>query len=138
MTRRCRGGDILHSRPSIARALPRSPAMSVALTISRPGNETEFVPMCGQRTAEKWVGELARKHGFRILTGVYPAFMYEPGDLDQAIREISILRHEMHREIDADERLSAQEKIWNREYWDFLLARLRQLKNEPDAEAYFG
>ena len=112
--------------------------MSVSLTISRPGHETEFVSMCGQRTAEQWVGEMARKHGFRILTGTYPAFMFEPGDLDQAIHEIGILREEMFRHIDADQRLSTQEKGWNREIWDRLRERLKQLKYEEGVEAYFG
>src|SRR3954452_22413783 len=112
--------------------------MSVSLTISRPGQETEFVDMCGQRTAMAWVGEMARKHGFRILTGEYPAFMYEAGDLDQAILEIGILREEMYRVIDRDGRLSEQDKNCHRGNWDRLLARLKQLKDEPDAEAYFG
>ena len=112
--------------------------MSVSLTISRPGHETEFVSMCGQRTAEEWVGEVARKRGFRILTGVYPAFMSEPGDLDRAIHEVSILRDEMHLWMDSDEPLNDEEKHWNRERWDRLLARLAQLKDEPESVAYFG
>ena len=112
--------------------------MSVSLTISRPGHETEFVDMCGQRTATEWVGEMARKHGFRILNGKYPAFMYETGDLDHAILEVSILRDEMYRLIEFDERLTERDKICHREHWDRLLARMKQLKNEPEAEAYFG
>src|SRR5215207_4779982 len=98
--------------------------MSVSLTISRPGRETEFVHMCSQRGAEEWIGGMAREHGFRILTGVYPAFMYEPGDLEQAIFEVGILRDEMYRLIDLPSSLTEQEKAWNREQWDRLLARL--------------
>jgi hypothetical protein len=95
--------------------------------------------MCGQRTAMEWVGEMARKHGFRILTGEYPAFMYpEAGGLDQAILEVSILRDEMYRLVESDERSSQQDKTCYLGGWDRLLARLKQLKDEPDAEAHFG
>jgi hypothetical protein len=95
--------------------------------------------MCGQRTATKWVGEMARKHGFRILTGEYPAFMYpETGGLDQAILEVGVLREEMYRLLESDGRSSEQDKKCLLDQWDRLLARLKQLKDEPEAEAYFG
>jgi hypothetical protein len=112
--------------------------MSVSLTISRPGYETEFVSMCGQRTAEEWVGAMARKHGFKILTGDYPTFLIEKGDLDQAIYEVSILREEMFRDLEADTSLSERDKMFSRERWDQLVERLKQLKSEEGWKAHFG
>jgi hypothetical protein len=112
--------------------------MSVDLTISFPGRETEFVSMCSQRTGEEWVGEIARKHGFRILTGVYPTLIFELADLNQVILEVGILREEMFRLIKSDTRLSDFDKACNCDKWDRLLARLQQLKLEMDWKAYFG
>ena len=94
--------------------------------------------MCSQGAARGWVAEVGRKHGFRILTGVYPTYIRNSDDLDQAIREVAILRDEIYAWINSDETLDEEEKVLNRERWDRLLARLKQLKNEPDAVADFG
>src|SRR4051812_42216476 len=113
--------------------------MGVELTISRPGHATEFVRMSDLETAEGLYAQIASKHEFRILTGVYPAFINDSADLEQVINEIRILREESIRQTRGNVHFSLEQRqALVREKWDRLLARLEQLKNEPDAQAYFG
>jgi hypothetical protein len=112
--------------------------MSVHLIISRPGREMEFVYMCGMREGSEFVAEIARKHLFRIFSGVFPAFMFEPADVDQAIRELCVLRDEMERRNETNPQLRQEQRVWSRQRWERLLARMEQLKSEPDAKAYFS
>jgi hypothetical protein len=112
--------------------------MSVSLTISRPGQDLEFVSMCGQRTAEEWIGRVARENDFQILTGAYPTLLLEKEDLDQVIREIGVLREQSWREMSKDERFSEQDCVYNRDGWNQLISRVEKLKQEDGWRAYFG
>jgi hypothetical protein len=112
--------------------------MSVSLTISRPGHDTEFVPMCGQRTAVEWIWRIARENDFQILTGDYPTLFLEKADLDQVVREIVVLRDQSFREISNDERFTDKDCEYSRDDWNRLIERLEELKRQDGWRAYFG
>ena len=112
--------------------------MSVSLFIKHPGQAIEIVSMFGQGTATKWVGDLARKHGFRLFTGEYPVFLFEPGDLETAIAEITVMRDEHEVWMNAQQRFKEQDIRSSVDSWNRILVRLEQVKNEPDAEVDFG
>jgi hypothetical protein len=112
--------------------------MSVSLFIKRPGQKIEIVSMAGQGTATVWVGELARKHGFRLFKGTYPVFLNDLGDFETAIAEITIIRNETQTWMNAHQQFNEQDIRSSADRWDRILLRLEQVKNEPDAEVDFG
>lgn len=92
--------------------------------------------MCSQRAAEMWVSEMARKHGFKMLSGVYPTLQFEKEDLDQVIREVSCLREEMFTTLNVEP--NSEEGEFERKRWNGLVDRLVQLKSEDGWLAHFG
>lgn len=112
--------------------------MSVSLVICRPGHEGEIVAICSQQTARGWFADIAREHQFQILSGEYPTIIFTTPELEQVIHEISVLRREVLKSLDEDDRMTEHDKVCNREMWDGILERVRRLRSEDGWEASFG
>ena len=103
------GACVTRHRASIV--IPASvPRMSVNLAISRPGRRTEIAPLCVQAAADRWVPEVARRRGFKVLDGTWPIWVY-PDNLAQVLHEVCILRQEACEFIDEpDDRFSETDR----------------------------
>ncbi len=112
--------------------------MSVSLAISRSGRPTEFASLCVQADADHWVPGVARRRGFKVLTGTWPVYVH-PEDLEQVIHEVRVLREEAFEFInEPDDRFIEADLAANRNRWDLLVSALEQLATEDGWEADFG
>ena len=110
--------------------------MSIDMYITRCGRAPKGIPVCGQNTGVEYIGQLARQHRFRILTGVYPVWVVE-GDLQQLLSELAIIRMESDRRLRLegrdDENLAYLDQRWAK-----LIEALEPLADEKDWEVTFG
>lgn len=112
--------------------------MSVSLAIERPNQDVELVFICTQSTAQGWFADVARRRGFKILTGAYPTIVFDKSDLEQVIFELGVLQGEVLRSLESDERLSEHDRACNREKWEWILERVTGLRSEEGWQADFG
>lgn len=111
--------------------------MSIDLHIKRSSGAEESIPVCGQRTAEDFIGGLAREHGFRILTGIYPVWVRD-SDLDELLNELRVIRASSAQELVGNERFSDDDRAYIDGRWGKVIALLEPLAAEKDWEVTFG
>lgn len=104
--------------------------MAIALTISRPGQETEIIPLGSFRLHRDFWAPTAAGLGLELIPMFYDFFPVLPKNLDQLLAESAVFRAELVRlgtgyEVDID-RL------------DRLVATLHQLKESEGWDAAIG
>ena len=110
--------------------------MSIDLFIKRTSGPEEHTSVCGQRTGEDFIGDLAREHGFKILTGTYPAWAHE-AELEQLLHELSVIRTAAAAELEAAGRDPEDRATLDRR-WAKGIEMLEPLARESGWEVTFG
>ena len=110
--------------------------MSVDMFIIHSDGTEQHSCVCGQRTGEEFIGDLARQHGFRILTGTYPAWA-EDGDLEQLLHELTVIRGACAAELRAARRDPGDITMLDQR-WARVIDMLKPLANERGWRVTFG
>jgi len=110
--------------------------MSIDMFIVHVDGTEEHSCVCGQRTGEDFIGELARQHGFRILTGTYPVWV-EEGDLEQLLHEMTMIREASVAELSTAGREPESIALIDRR-WANVIGTLKPLAQERGWKVTFG
>jgi hypothetical protein len=110
--------------------------MSVDMFIIHSDGTEQHTSVCGQTTGVKFIGELARTHGFRILTGTYPVWA-EEGDLEQLLHELTVIRGASGAELIAASRDPEDVALLDRR-WAHVIDMLKPLAKERGWQVTFG